>query len=145
MTVSGEGIEGLVEGESVDCVHLGARRVIVSVTFEAEIISKVNLVLIEIDVFDATSSLNRADSVSLSVGKALDARRGTPQRGDRDSKWIEIVIENILQVPVVHDKLRMGCHQQRELATHVVDWHAQVRFSDLVELSATSPGPDLDS
>jgi hypothetical protein len=95
LTVSGEGIEGLVEGESVDCVHLGARRVIVSVTFEAEIISKINLVLIEIDILDATSSLDRANGISLSVGKALDARRGAPQRGDRDSKWIEIVIENV--------------------------------------------------
>jgi hypothetical protein len=96
------------------------------VTFEAEIISKVNLVLLEIDIFDATSSLDRADGVALSVGKALDARRGTPQRGDRDSNWIEIVAKNVPQIPVVDYKLRMGCHQQRELATHVVDWLAQV-------------------
>ena len=66
-------VELLVEWKSIDRVYLGAGGVVVSVAFEAEIISEVCLVFVKVDILDSASTLNWAYRITFSVRKALDA------------------------------------------------------------------------
>ena len=68
-----ERVELLVERESIDRVDLGTRGVVIAVGLETEIVSQVNLVLLEVNVLNTASAFNGAYRITFSVGKALDA------------------------------------------------------------------------
>ena len=114
-------------------------------TLEAEIVGKTNLILLKIDIFYSAPSLDRANGISLSIRKALDAGCCAPKRRHSHAKRIEVSLENIFKVPVMDKQLRMSCHQEREFTTHVMNWLPEIGFTNLIELSGSLPSPELDS
>jgi hypothetical protein len=134
-----------VEGYLTHWVHLGCVVLFLPVTFEAKV-ARLSIVLFwEIVVLNTTPAFHWANYETFAITKYFYRGRLVFQRALVNFYWVKILlVEDVVKVPNMNELFRVSCDHKRKFYTHVVNWFADVCFTNLVKLVRGLPSPKFD-
>ena len=111
--VSCECVVPCVECDAIDWIYVCLLNALLFFTMalEAKVISFAHLILGRVYVFDAASSFNRANSVSLAISETCNRSRSELKWRLSNFFWVEVIaLEARLEVPYVNEAVLMSGH-----------------------------------
>lgn len=134
-----------IECDLCDRIDCGCITCLLSVTLEAEAILCSKILLREVGHLYSTSALHWSHYEALSISKYSECSCLILKRTLIYLSWVKILLlVYIIKVPYMYKLFRVRGDQQRKFNTHLMNWFANVCFSDLVELLRASPLPKFD-